>query len=58
MPDTRSAEKSVDAPLNRKTHHARLGMARALAKSPDQIQEAKRYYDEVMDISPEVLKTF
>ena len=42
-------------PLNRSTYHPRLGLARALAKTSDGIEESKKYYEEVITMAPEVL---
>ena len=41
-------------PINRKSYHPRLGLARALAKTPEGIDEAKKYYEEVIAMAPEV----
>lgn len=49
------AGSSESAPINKKTHHARLGLARALAKNADgDLSESKKYYNEVIDIAPQV----
>ncbi|XP_064623924.1 uncharacterized protein LOC135485620 [Lineus longissimus] len=41
-------------PINRKTYHARLGLARALAKNTNDMEESKKYYNEVITMAPEV----
>ena len=44
----------LPATTNKKTYHARLGLARASAKNTDDLTEAKKFYNEVIDIAPEV----
>ena len=50
------AEGSMDkdAPINKKSYQARLGLARVLAKLPDSIEESRKYYNQVIDMAPEV----
>ena len=43
------APASTNAPINKKTYHARLGLARALAKKSEDRDEAHKYYNEVID---------
>ena len=56
-PPPAAAPPASNVPLpqvtNKKTHHPRLGLARVAAKSND-LAEAKKYYNEVIDISPDV----
>ena len=42
------------APVNKKTYHARLGLARALAKNDADVSEAHKLYSQVIDMAPEV----
>ncbi|XP_039248951.2 uncharacterized protein LOC120326691 [Styela clava] len=42
------------ASINRVTHHARLGLARALTRTEDTIKDAKDKYEEVIKMAPEV----
>ncbi|XP_074656502.1 uncharacterized protein LOC141909757 [Tubulanus polymorphus] len=51
---TTTSQPTKPAPINKKTHHARLGLARALARKPEDIEEAKKYYNEVMSMAPEI----
>nr|CAB3263198.1 uncharacterized protein LOC104266112 [Phallusia mammillata] len=53
-PATPVSKPSKPAPLNRVTYHARLGMARALSRTDDKKDEARKRYEEVMKMAPEV----
>lgn len=61
-PAAPAADMSVavpaDTPVNKKTYHARLGLARALSRTPDTIEDSKKYYHEVIDMAPEVRDFF
>nr|XP_009859922.1 uncharacterized protein LOC104266112 [Ciona intestinalis] len=45
---------SATAPINRVTHHARLGLARALARTDDEKSNARTRYEEVIKMAPEI----
>ncbi|XP_070398689.1 uncharacterized protein [Nothobranchius furzeri] len=45
---------SVSGPLNRRSHVARLGLARVLSRSIDTQNEAEQLYQEVIAMAPEV----
>ena len=53
-PPPAPAETAKPAPINAVSHGSRLGLARAYAKSPDTIEEAKKYYNQVIDMAPQV----
>ena len=40
--------------VNKTTYHARLGLARAIARSDGDMTEAHGYYKKVIEIAPEV----
>ncbi|KAJ8308540.1 hypothetical protein KUTeg_013414 [Tegillarca granosa] len=46
-------EQPSNAPINRKTYHPRLGLARA-HKAANEIEESQKYYNEVIVMAPEV----
>jgi hypothetical protein len=55
-PEPVSESKPADskpAPINQKTYHPRLGLARAYRSSGD-IDQSKKFYNEVMVMAPEV----
>ena len=47
-------ETGEPAPINKKDYQARLGLARVLAKLPGCIDESRKYYNQVIDMAPEV----
>ena len=49
------APSAGPAPINRKTYHPRLGLARA-HKAANEVPDAQKYYNEVIVMSPEVYK--
>ena len=51
---TTSSPNDLPVIKNKKTYHARLGLARASSKNTDDLTEAKKYYNEVIDIAPDV----
>ena len=53
-PATAATANDLPVITNKRTYHARLGLARAVAKNSDDLSEAKRYYNEVIDIAPDV----
>lgn len=44
----------TNAPLNRMTYPARLGLARALSKETEDFKEAELLYNDVIVMAPEV----
>ena len=53
-PETpKPAPSAGPAPINRKTYHPRLGLARA-HKAANEIADSQKYYNEVIVMSPEV----
>ncbi|XP_056020814.1 uncharacterized protein LOC125651820 isoform X2 [Ostrea edulis] len=52
IPESKPAD-SKPAPINQKTYHPRLGLARAYRSSGD-IDQSKKFYNEVMVMAPEV----
>ena len=44
-----------DTPINKKTYHPRLGLARALSRKAEDLTECSKYYNEVIDLAPEVI---
>ena len=40
--------------INKKSYQARLGLARVLAKQPGCTEESCRYYNQVIDMAPQV----
>lgn len=51
-PESKPADDK-QAPINPKTYHARLGLARAYRAAGD-IDQSKKFYNEVMTMAPEV----
>lgn len=51
-PESKPADDKA-APINPKTYHARLGLARAYRAAGD-IDQSKKFYNEVMTMAPEV----
>lgn len=49
-----SPQTQLPAVLNRKSHHARLSLARAYNRTEEGAKDAETYYNEVMVMSPEV----
>ena len=49
------SQEEKDAPINKKSYQARLGLARVLAKLPDSIEESRKYYNQVIDMAPQVV---
>lgn len=47
-------QKQLPESMNRKSHHARLSLARAYNRTADGAKDAEKYYNEVMIMSPEV----
>ena len=45
---------SLPAMINKKTHNARLYLARALSRTDSGVEEACKYYNEVLVMAPEV----
>ena len=55
-PETEPEAKPADskpAPINPKTYHPRLGLARAYRAAGD-VDQSKKFYNEVMAMAPEV----
>ncbi|XP_061164365.1 uncharacterized protein LOC133173398 [Saccostrea echinata] len=52
-PESKPADSGKAAPINQKTYHPRLGLARAYRASGD-IDQSKKFYNEVMAMAPEV----
>ena len=50
MTETKSSDP---APINRKTYHPRLGLARA-HRLANEIEDSQKYYNEVIVMAPEV----
>ena len=40
--------------INKKSYQARLGLARVLAKQPGCVEESCKYYNQVIDMAPQV----
>lgn len=44
----------MPASINKKTYHARLGLARALSRTEDTLKDSQGTYEEVMQMAPQV----
>ena len=44
----------ANAPLNRMTYPARLGLARALSRETEDFEESKMLYNDVITMAPQV----
>ncbi|XP_066282667.1 uncharacterized protein [Branchiostoma lanceolatum] len=53
-PEKAPAPIPANTPLNRASYRPRLGLARALARTDDTIDDAKKWYNEVMIMAPEI----
>ncbi|KAI8486858.1 hypothetical protein Bbelb_353660 [Branchiostoma belcheri] len=53
-PEKAPAPIPANTPLNRSSYRPRLGLARALARTDDTIDDAKKWYNEVMTMAPEI----
>ncbi|XP_078590119.1 uncharacterized protein LOC144870215 isoform X2 [Branchiostoma floridae x Branchiostoma japonicum] len=53
-PEKAPAPIPANTPLNRASYRPRLGLARALARTDDTIDDAKKWYNEVMTMAPEI----
>eukprot|EP00058_Branchiostoma_floridae_P021150 XP_002606640.1 hypothetical protein BRAFLDRAFT_120093 [Branchiostoma floridae] len=53
-PEKTPAPIPANTPLNRASYRPRLGLARALARTDDTIDDAKKWYNEVMTMAPEI----
>ena len=47
-------DAAKSAPINQKTYQPRLGLARVLSKKTDDLTDSKKYYNEVIDLAPDV----
>ena len=52
--ETAASKPTEKAPINKKMYQTRLGLARATAKHTDDLTESKKYYNEVIDLAPQV----
>ncbi|CAH1792383.1 unnamed protein product [Owenia fusiformis] len=53
-PETVEAKDQKVGPVNKATYHPRLGLARALSRLPDNIEESQKYYEQVIHMAPDI----